>query len=246
MRNILLVPMSFMLMLPLVIGGCSQVDNEVRREVVDLLYTTVNKSTMIVQSDINRIDETITSVAVNILKLEKLELPAKQWIEEQKTMILREHKEGSWYRNVDKEYLKSSLKNDQYALTVIEVWITSIGGDTQKTESSIRVIDLSTNSEYAVHILKDKLEEDLIRYKKERDSLIEAKKQSVIALQNTLEHLEAWKITDYSSDTYSIRGPGLGVPDIGQWTYIRNKSQLTPADPESMELMKILSAGAGY
>jgi hypothetical protein len=224
--------------------GC--VSKETIREefVICLIQTnagTINK----VDSDLQIIDQNLYTTEEKLLKLEQVDVPAVQWIDNQKVKLLEEHKYGSWHSRVTPESL-AKFKNDQYQITALEVSVHEIGTPNQKFDTVIEVTDLSTKIQSDWEAVETDLKWRKSSLEESRQAKLDEGHLAASTLLGVIEHLGDWRIREINSTTYSISGPGLGMTDeltAGNWTYYRNSKEIQPVDAQSWALQKILSAG---
>lgn len=217
----------------------------VKEEFVDCLVQKNTGTVDRVNAELQTIDQNLYATDEKLLKLEQVMVPALEWIEKQKVELLNEHKYGSWHSRVTRESL-DKFKNDQYAVTALEVSVRGIGTPNQKFDTVIKVMDLETNMLSDGETIESELKWRKSTLEQHRQDRLEDGDLSASTLLSVIEHLGDWQIHKISSATYSVSGPGLGMAGeltTGNWTYYRTTKKIVPADTQSLALQNILSGG---
>ncbi len=238
-RRVTYILFPFILMLGMALG-CKPSNEPVKVEIVDSFKQLINNGINTIETDLEAIDKDLYETNAKLLKLEGVVTPALAWAEDQKVQI-EEHVSGSWIRQVPREWLSETLKNDQYEVTMVVLSALDMGSPGKVITLEIEVLDLTTKTKQDWESIDKQLKMKISNLEHKRQAVIESGKLSLTTFQNVIEQYEAWEINRIDQNTYSISGPGLGIPDTGRWTYYKETAEIVPADDESKALKKVLS-----
>ena len=225
-------------------GGCKADTNDtIKEEIVDSFVQMVSGAMDVLETDLERIDKDIIDTQEKILKLEHVVTPALEWAKVKEANVST-YTKGSWVTQADSKWLAANLKNDRYQVTSVKFSALGIGSQYQETSVEIKVSDLDAritkdweSAEVELVNKKEKLEQ-------RREAVISSGMLSVTTLQNVIENFDEWVVNKINKTTFSLSGPGLGIPAEGTWTYYSESSKIVPADKQSQSLKKVLSGGS--
>ena len=219
--------------------GCQKGD-PIKEEVVDTFLTIIDETMNTVNSDLARLDDDRIEMETKLLKLEEIVEPALAWGKDQEEKI-DPVKKSSWITNVDRVWLEANLKNEYFQVSQLEFTVFNVGSSDQETTLKIRIKDLNSFSVKNWNEMDNELNKKVSGLEQKREALIEAGNLALLTFQNSIEYYEEWEVKKINKTTYSVSGPGLGIPSRGNWTYYQETSEIVPADKDSMTLKKVLS-----
>jgi hypothetical protein len=179
-----------------------------------------------------------------IIKLEQVMRPALDWVESQKSI---EHGQGNWLIKVKSQDL-TKLNNDQYIVTIAEVYLENSGTPNQKISSEIKVLDRKTGTQHDAQFFESTLRELQNSLKQQEKEKLAARSQLISTINDIFAGGSSlWKIRKAHDRTYIISAPNLGwagrITD-GEWKYDLDTRQLSPFDNNGTALKNLLSGSS--
>lgn len=215
---------------------------EIRDGVVNSLAQISDEGIEVMDEDIARIDEEISEVIVRQQKFEEVAAPAMAWVEAQKIKA-PEDPRSSWITRVGEEGL-ARLKNDYYHITKMEFVALDVGTPTEDMSGVVEVTDLTTypKTTRSFEAAFKELEQEGLTLEQRREEKLISRDMSTATLKKVISYRDEWEIRKINKTTYSISGPGLGIPTAGIWTYYRSgdAGEIVPADSPSKALKEVL------
>ena len=126
-------------------------------------------------------------------------------------------------------------------MTEVVLTATYVGSPSEKISLDIKILDVTNNSIYSWELLDSELKATKSALVKNKQELVEIGKQAVTTLQKVIGYMDSWEVVEIDKNTYSISGPGLGIPGEGTWIYYRDTGQIKPDDKYSTTLQQVLS-----